>query len=311
MGGIAPEVCRQQASSQAVYDSRMNLSSSSSNFISLRCIAIALCCLLSGLPSAAHGWGNEGHRLSGYIANALLTEQTRIRLNAITGTSDLAQLATVLDDERDALEERIPGSNRWHYENRQVCPRTPASRAECPQGQCITRQIERFTKILRDARSTRDHQIDAVHGLAHLLGDLHQPLHLSDKNDRGGNELKVRLPTERKARNLHEVWDTRLVRQNLRRRDERRYALALLKKFSAQQTQWSRGNTQNWAHETHLLSVEHAYRALPGFTCGAHDNAVLTLPDSYVSQARLLIDEQLVKSGVRLAAVLNLVLASP
>jgi hypothetical protein len=260
-------------------------------------LAIAAC-------ASAHAWGDQGHRITGHIASALLTDAARSQLQKLTGTNDLSQIATILDDERDKLEQRIPGSSRWHYENRQVCPRTSASKAECPNGQCITRQIERFVQTLNDAHSSRAAQTDAVRSLAHLLGDLHQPLHVSDNNDRGGNDLPVLLPGEKKSRNLHEVWDTRLVRMNLRRRNEQRYALELLANFSARQSEWSQGGFALWADETYRLSKERAYHALPQFTCGVKASAI-TLTDSYVTQARETVEMQLAKAGIRLASVLN------
>ena len=264
--------------------------------------------ILAGLAVAAcanaHAWGDQGHRITAHIASALLTDAARSRLQKLIGTDDLSQVATILDDEREKLEQRIPGSSRWHYENRQVCPRTSASKAECPNRQCITRQIERFVQTLNNVHSSRSDQTDAVHGLAHLLGDLHQPLHVSDNNDRGGNDSKVLLPGEKKSRNLHEVWDTRLVRMNLRRRNEQRYALVLLATFSARQTEWSQGDVALWADETYRLSKERAYQSLPQFACGVNAGAI-TVTDSYISQARETVEMQLAKAGIRLASVLN------
>jgi len=254
--------------------------------------------------ATAHAWGNEGHRISGYIANALLTESVRSQLHELIGTDDLATVATLLDEERDLLEQRIPGSSRWHYENRQVCTRRATSKPECPKGQCITRQIERFASIGGNPSHSREQRADAVRGLAHLVGDLHQPLHLSDNNDRGGNELQVLLPDEKKARNLHEVWDTRIVRMNLRRRNEHRYALSLLARFSDRQANWSQGDTQSWAAETFAIANQHAYKALPSFVCGTQPG-VIELSPAYVDQARALAEEQLAKAGIRLAYLLN------
>jgi hypothetical protein len=229
-------------------------------------------------------------------------------LRQLVGTDDLAQVATILDDERAALEEKIPGSSRWHYENRQVCSPHNEAPAECPKGQCITRQIERFAQTLRDTRSSHAQQVQAVQGLAHLIGDLHQPLHLADNRDRGGNDVRVLLPAEKKPRNLHEAWDTSFVRMNLRRRDERRYSASLSAQFATSLAAWRQGDVAKWAAETHLLADERAYRALPEFTCGNPRNRPIALPDTYIEQARATVEQQLAKAGVRLAEVLNALL---
>jgi len=268
----------------------------------MKLLRIALTAIYFVCPSAL-AWGNEGHRISGYIASALLTESARAQLRELVGTDDLAGIATLLDDERDALEQRAPGSSRWHYENRQVCA-YPSSKPQCPNGQCVTRQIALFTRIAGDAGADRHSRSEAIQGLTHLLGDLHQPLHLSDNNDRGGNDVRVRLPGEKKPRNLHEAWDTRFVRMNVGRRDERRYAASLLERYSDRHSLWMQGDVQTWATETFTLADEHAYRALPHFACGSRQETIeLTAP--YVEQARALIEEQIAKSGARLAHVLN------
>jgi len=269
--------------------------------------ALAVALITAFANPTAHAWGNEGHRISGYVATALLTESARSQLNELIGTDDLAAVSTLLDAERESLEQRIPGSSRWHYENRQVCSRQSTGKPQCPNGQCITQQIERFKSIARDAGNSRERRAEAVRGLAHLIGDLHQPLHLSDNNDRGGNELRVLLSHEKKTRNLHEVWDTQLVRMNLRRRDERRYAQSLLTSYAERQMQWLQGDTQNWATETFDIAGKHTYGALPRFACGLQQDVIDLSPD-YIEESRALVAEQLAKSGIRLAHVLNQIL---
>ena len=41
------------------------------------------------------------------------------------------------------------------------------------------------------------------------MGDLHQPLHVADNGDRGGNQRPVTFLGH--ATNLHEVWDGELI----------------------------------------------------------------------------------------------------
>ena len=45
--------------------------------------------------------------------------------------------------------------------------------------------------------------------LVHFVGDLHQPLHCADDNDRGGNDVPVQLYT--RSTKLHAVWDNGLI----------------------------------------------------------------------------------------------------
>jgi hypothetical protein len=45
--------------------------------------------------------------------------------------------------------------------------------------------------------------------IAHLIGDIHQPLHAGFAEDRGGNSVEVRFNGRKE--NLHSLWDRALV----------------------------------------------------------------------------------------------------
>jgi hypothetical protein len=254
--------------------------------------------------STAHAWGNEGHRIIGYIAASLLSDTARQQLRQLLGDVDLAHIANELDDNREVIEQRHPGASRWHYENRSIC----GNEISCPQGQCVTQQIERYLRVLKDKRATGEQRVEAIVIVVHLVGDLHQPLHLSDNRDRGGNDVWVLLPRDAEPHRLHEVWDTRLVKMNMQRRAPSKYAQFLMRDFDAKFADWRSGNVQSWAAETHRLGSERAYRALPNFECAirAHNGGeAIPLQQSYVDASRKVVAEQLAKAGVRLAATLN------
>jgi hypothetical protein len=269
---------------------------------------------------AAHAWGAQGHRVTGHIANAHLTDHTRMQLRELLGTDDLSRIATWMDDERDALAKRIPDSPRWHYENRHVCGRGDR-RTECPRGACITQQIEREMDLLRNASAGREQRKQAVQVLAHLLGDLHQPLHLADNGDRGGNDTLVRGPGVRGQIKLHELWDTHVLKLNMQQRGALTHSQWIARQFADDLDAWRNGSVELWAEESYSLGKEIAYGALSNFTCGAETRGsrspvaltttALTptvLTDAYLADARAAVDRQLVKAGVRLAHVLNILL---
>ena len=62
---------------------------------------------------------------------------------------------------------------------------------------------------MKDKKSTKEDKIIALKFLVHLIGDLHQPLHVGNGKDRGGNDIKVKWFGE--ATNLHNVWDEKLI----------------------------------------------------------------------------------------------------
>jgi hypothetical protein len=274
---------------------------------------LLVCGLLTlGWHLSAHAWGDEGHRITGFIANTYLSDAARAQLLTLVSTDNLALIATWMDDERDLLNQSLPGSSRWHYENRLACAPTLNAAPPCPQGQCITQQIERWSKVLQNRDESVAHRADAVRILVHLIGDLHQPLHLIDNNDRGGNDVLVRLPRQKEPRRLHEVWDARVLHSNLRRRGTESYARILDERFATQRVEWQRGTVEDWARETHLLGRD-AYQRLPNFACrSAKDpaEAVTDLPLAYIDAAKPIIDTQLAKAGMRMAWILNAALTA-
>jgi hypothetical protein len=45
--------------------------------------------------------------------------------------------------------------------------------------------------------------------VVHFVGDVHQPLHAGNRDDKGGNDYQVQF--EGKGGNLHRVWDSGLL----------------------------------------------------------------------------------------------------
>lgn len=260
-----------------------------------------LALLLLVCISTAHAWGNLGHRITGDIADTLLTPTARKQVQQLLDNESLSTAATYMDEQRDTLQSRWPDSGRWHYDNQPAC----GDSNYCRDGQCATRQIARFQKVLADRTASRNERALALRLLIHMLGDIHQPLHMADNQDRGGNDIAVRLYAGAERRNLHEVLDTELIRQLLRRDSLDEYVAHLTRQYHQQFSAWSRGTPTQWAQESHKLAALEVYGRLPGFVCGRTDRRTVTLPPDYLQRANAYLPEQLAKAGVRIAAVLN------
>ena len=77
-----------------------------------------------------------------------------------------------------------------------------------PQGDALT-GMERFTAVLRDPEASLENRQLALRFLIHIIGDIHQPFHVGNGQDRGANDVRVRWFGEQT--NLHRVWDTHIV----------------------------------------------------------------------------------------------------
>ena len=220
------------------------------------------------------------------------------------GSDDLATYGFYLDQNKDRLDQQIPGSRKWHYENVPVCGSEPHSEY-CPGGLCVSTQVLRNRDVLADARESKAHKQFAIWVLTHLIGDIHQPLHAADNADRGGNEIRIRLPWGRKA-NLHGAWDTELVEYSFGGRNEVNVAKDLVQKFALRKVDWQIGTVQSWSDDSHQLAKRTAYGKIPGFACGVDLKQMrISLSQEYVDTARTVIEEQLAKAGYRLAYVLT------
>ena len=274
------------------------------------CMVIA--CLILAAPRAGYAWGEKGHRITGLVAQSLLTPLARARLKELVGDEDLATIALYMDRNRSSLEERIPGSRKWHYDNLPVCDadtRTPAQL--CPDDNCASARLREYALALADPDAPLEKRRFAVYVLVHLVGDIHQPLHAGDHEDAGGNDVKVAIPGSSAPRlNLHGAWDVELIERLYGGQDERAVAARLIARYRRQFDAWDRGTPQDWLRESNQLARTLAYGALPGFACAAPAPAeAVTLTPDYLAAAGAVIPGQLARAGARIAYVLNQALA--
>lgn len=266
--------------------------------------AWALIAQLSLLPQTSWAWGAQGHRVTGLVAEAFLAPRTRIAIQQLLDGETLSDTSTWMDQEKRHLGS---AKAQWHYTNQPVCG-APAVR--CPKGNCLTKRLPDLIEVVGDARLSQAQRSDALRMVIHLIGDMHQPLHVSDNDDRGGNDVNVILAGARKPieRNLHEVWDVELVKQELRGVSEERYAEQLIASAKTDLDTIRRGTLRDWSSHAYTLAKEVVYAELPGWRCGANRPPILTLDERYIATGRMVVRTQLRDAGVRLADVLNRVL---
>ena len=105
---------------------------------------------------------------------------------------------------------------------------------------CQHSRKSNFATEPSDVHASKGKKQFAVFVLTHLVEDIQQPLHGSDNEDQGGNQIKVKLPDGRKV-NLHTVWDTSLVERLYGRQNEMTVAKRLVQKYASRATEWQTG----------------------------------------------------------------------
>jgi S1/P1 Nuclease len=273
---------------------------------------VFLISLLLLTPRISLAWGEQGHRITGLVAQELLTPEAKKGVAALMGSSSLGDFSLYLDKNKLVLDKKIPGSRQWHYDDRPVCQPDAPKRDWCPDGKCASVQIVRHYRALIDQHSSKDEKQFAIYTLVHLIGDIHQPLHSSDHDDRGGNDIRVvlQLPVGKRTTNLHSAWDTEFVKAAFTETDERKIAKALASNASASDiAKFQQGSPAKWLAESFLLATITAYGKLPGFETACGDDKFgkekMELSPSYTDAAIGAIPELLLKAGARIAGMLN------
>lgn len=153
-------------------------------------------------------WGQTAHRAAAQVAEHYFSPGTRIAVSEILGRERLARASTWPDFMRaDPSEFWQETANPLHYVT--VPDGEVYSEALAPpEGDAYT-ALAQFSQTLRDPDATPDEKALALRFVVHIIADLHQPLHVGNGNDRGGNDFAVTYFGE--TRNLHQVWDSGMV----------------------------------------------------------------------------------------------------
>jgi len=257
--------------------------------------AILIAALASPLPAVA--FGPSGHRLAGYIADQHLCAETRSALKPLLAGMTLADAGLWPDTIRRMPEWEH--SKPWHYLN--VSDHGSVARAASQGSDNVVAALARFEKELGDTSLGNRQRGLALRFVAHFVVDLHQPLHVGRESDRGGNLIPVLLG-ERET-NLHAVWDGELLRPpgRLSARDRARQ---LPLPAAPEVLRWQLASPLDWARESQALRSR-----VYGFSRPAGRPAAL--PPDYLNWARIVVDQRLLMSGVRLAGRLNAILGPP
>ena len=156
----------------------------------------------------------------------------------------------------------------------------------------VTESIKKYANQLGKPQLSKRKQWESFAWLCHLVGDLHQPLHAGYKDDRGGNYVKVSYKGE--TINLHQFWDSALINDRMEHQGDWQKP-ASAGSFLLNGEPWNPVETDAWTGESHRLARDAAYP--PGEVIQA----------GFAENSWVLIRQQWLKAGERLARILNAV----
>jgi hypothetical protein len=318
-------------------------------------LAAALVAVCAWFGEAA-AWSDFGHHAIALAAEERLDARTKAAIARAAGKTTygdrlLARLSTWPDDirrlknpgpspldedelrEAEAFMAEFPDHPTWHYVNLPIGRPYPARADRYTRPNDVVGTLERCIDVLEGRASTFSKAV-ALRFLVHLVGDVHQPLHVgsayfdvSDLSaprligepgrrrvvaDLGGNRLAFATA------NLHATWDHGVV-VALGANDAKALAAEILRvrvpaaaTASGGPKTWPRA----WASESSRVAAEVAYRPLRFGQASTKspdslelDRIAIVAPryESYVrdpavrNAARL----QLARAALRLADLLN------
>lgn len=280
---------------------------------------ILLALLFFAAPSPASAWNAAGHRLVAVIAWQQLSPPVQMAISAALsrhpdyerwveksrstdGVDIFAEASTWPDDIRNDPrfydEDREPATptqpgltdtarhKRWHYVDLDVAGKAKAGE--------LDRQIDRLSRMLRSTRKTAEIS-NALPWLAHLVADIHQPLHVGRHGDEGGNQVEIENPFNKRLpfSSLHVYWDDLPGPPWLRGKRLEHNAARLLDDHPAP----AQGNVALWRDESHRLLAE-AYPTASG-------SLLPIVSEDFRRRSRDIADRRIVDAGYRLGGLLE------
>jgi hypothetical protein len=128
---------------------------------------------------------------------------------------------------------------------------------DCPEKNCMVEALEWFSAAIADKNAPIMVRRVALYYVAHLVGDMHQPLHAGRAGDRGGVDISVSYGV---TTNLHYFWDSDLVEMETGSEED------IAKQLTANLTEeerlkWQAGDPTQWTNESfnagQVVCVQH------------------------------------------------------
>lgn len=237
---------------------------------------------------SAFAWSQKGHDVTAYIAEKHLNPSAKVAVDSLLEGKSLVYWANWLDNASYSMDYAY--TKTWHYKNVDAGVDYENAPAE-PKGDVVT-AINRQIAVLSDSTSSfRDKNL-ALKILVHCMGDLHQPMHLGHKTDLGGNKTKLKFFD--RDTNLHSIWDSSLV-EYAHKWSYTEWQEQIDRATPRQEELIVAGTPDDWAKESMDIATDVYKYFRPGMKV-MYDPIARWAP---------VIEQQLLKGGLRLASIIN------
>jgi len=244
-------------------------------------ITICLLAIFALFPLKTFAWGEKGHALVAEVAFEYLDAKTKAMVMEYLGDMTIGEAANWMDKIKSDPKNKF--MSPWHYVNFEK-----GSTVILIPGDNILFVLDKTIQELKNRKNlSKDEVKIRLLYLFHLMGDLHQPLHVGYGDDKGGNTFQLNYKGN--GTNLHSFWDSGIIKdRNITLKnclDAKKYSPSELK--ALQKT-----DVVGWAIDSR------------SFLDGIYDTGN-KVADAYVDKNTPVIETQILKAGIRLAGTLE------
>jgi len=237
-------------------------------------------------------WGQQGHRIVGEIADSYLSNKARKAIREILGDESIAITSNWPDFIKS--DSTFNYLSTWHYINvKQGLSQTEFNAAL--GNDTLTNAYTKLNFLIAELKNKQlplDKKQMYLRLLIHIAGDIHQPLHVGQFEDLGGN--RIRLQWFGESTNLHSLWDEKLI--EFQKLSYTEYTSWVNHTTKAQRKQWQEQPLNEWFFESYQLA---------GKIYNSVSQPEPKLSFRYNFDHIEMLNNQLLKGGVRLAGLLN------
>lgn len=243
--------------------------------------------LLAFSPLLAFAYGPIGHYTIAQVAQEQLDCRANKRITKLLNNEPLAYVANWADN--------IKSDARYHWSNWHYCDiDAGVSRQAFDSISMLGQHGQVVSKVtyLVEYLKKNPNDTTMLKMLVHLVGDMHQPLHIGHAEDKGANDIHVKWFGQ--ETNLHSVWDSKLIdAQHLSYTEYANFLLKMNPKHIRKQ-KFNKSMILDWAWQSYSLAQK-IYE-----TSETTKNTY-----RYIYVYTPVINKQLLDAGNHLAMILN------
>lgn len=241
------------------------------------------------IPVVSFAWGAKGHDIVACVAQQNVSKRTLRKVESVLGGHSMVYVANWMDNASHT--EKYAYTKTWHYVN--VDPEEGSYRNSMKETQGdVVVAVDSIIVNLKSGELTPDEERAQLMMLIHLVGDMHCPMHAGHKSDRGGNGTKVKYFGSHKK--LHSVWDTDII-ESAHRWSYAEWQEQIDRVSRRERRAMVQGAPADWIEECVTLAADVYAQSATG----------KNLSYDYVAYYAPVVEEQLLKAGLRLASILE------